>query len=159
MNKIDYLEKELARLLGWVQSADTRVALVLPLSTAMLGTLAFLAPDIDKWCISSAIITALASILLVLSIVCLAFASFPRTSGPKGSLIFFSGIKDKEIKQYSDSITSMDENSYINDLINQCHINAQIADTKFTWVKRSLVCLFVSSLPWFLSIYMLYGMK
>ncbi len=158
MNKVDYLEKELARLLSWVQSVDTRISLFLPLSTAMLGFLAILAPDIDKWSILSAITTTLAAIFLVLSIACLAFATFPRTDGPKGSMIYFSGINDRELEQYKSSVCNLDEASYINDLIEQCHINAQIANKKFSWVKRSLYSLFMSSAPWFISVYLLYGM-
>ncbi len=159
MNKVDYLEKELARLLAWVQTADTRVALVLPLSTAMLGALAVLAPAMDKWNIASAITTSFAMLLLSFSICCLAFASFPRTNGPRGSLIFFSGINEKELEQYRTSVNAMDEDSYTNDLINQCHINSRIAERKFMWVKRSLLSLFTSSIPWVLSVYMLYGIK
>ena len=159
MNKVDYLEKELARLLVWVQAADTRISLVLPLTTVMLGALAVLAPAMDRWNIFSALTTSFATLFLVLSISCLVFASFPRTEGPKGSMIFFSGINDKDIEQFRESVNSFDENGYIKDLTNQCHINAQIADAKFIWIKRSLIFLFVSSAPWFLSIYLLYRMK
>lgn len=159
MNKVDYLEKELSRLLEWVQAADTRVSLVLPLTTLMLSALAVLSPPIDKWTILSALTTSFSTLTLVASIGCLAFASFPRTKGIKGSMIFFSGIKDKDIKQFRDSVNAFDEKSYIDDLISQCHINAQIADAKFLWVKRSLVFLFLSSAPWILSINLLYGIR
>lgn len=159
MNKIDYLEKELARLLSWIQAADTRIALVLPLATAMLGALAVLAPNNEKWTVVSAVATSFSSFFLILSILFLALASFPRTNGPRGSMIFFSGINDRELEQYRSSVNELDENGYENDLINQCHINAVIANSKFSWVKRSIFSLFVSSLPWFLSIYLLYGIK
>lgn len=157
MNKIDYLEKELSRLLGWIQAADTRISLVLPLSTVMLGALAALVPSIDKWTILSAFTALASTIFLVLSIICLTFASFPRTKGPEKSLIFFSGISSKDIDEFRESVRLLDENEYINDLTNQCHINAQIADIKFTWVKRSLVNLYISSYPWYLSVNLLYG--
>lgn len=159
MDKIDYLEKELSRLLGWIQAADTRITLVLPLTTAMLGVLAVLAPKIGNWTIVSALATFFSAFFLVLSIICLAFASFPRTNGPKGSMIFFSGINSQDINQFKESVSALNENYYIADLVNQCHINAKIAGVKFTWVKRSLINLFVSSLPWFLSVHLLYGVR
>jgi hypothetical protein len=159
MNKVDYLEKELLRLLAWISASDTRVSFVLPLSTAMLGVLAVLAPCIDDWSVLSAISTSFSALFLVLSIGCLALATFPRTDGPKGSMIFFSGINDKELEQYRISVGALDEQGYIYDLINQCHINAQIAFKKYFWVKHSQQSLFISSAPWFISVYLLYGMQ
>ncbi len=49
MDTKDYLEKELSRLLQWIQVADNRLAFILPLATAMLGALAILAPTPEKW--------------------------------------------------------------------------------------------------------------
>ena len=157
MNKIDYLEKELSRLLEWIKSADTRISLILPLSTAMLGAIAALAPNESAWTVGSGISVAFTTFFLLSSIFSVAMASFPRTNGPKGSLIFFSGINSKELDQFRANVDSMSEDSYKNDLINQCHINAQIAETKFFWIKKSIMFLFASSIPWFFSIYYLYG--
>jgi len=95
----------------------------------MLGALALLAPAMDKWVIISSISTAFSALFLVLSIICLACAAFPRTNGTKGSMIFFSGINNIDLEQYRASVNSLDEEGYINDLINQCHINAKIAET------------------------------
>lgn len=159
MNKIDYLEKELLRLLAWIQAADTRIVFVLPLSTAMLGMLAALAPKIGGWEILSVLMVSFSIIFLVISISCLAFATFPRTDGPKGSMIFFTGISSKNSQQFREEVESFTEDKYIQDLSDQCHINAIIAETKFTWIKRSLIFLFLSSPPWFISVYLLYGIK
>lgn len=159
MNKIDYLEKELLRLLAWIQVADTRIVFVLPLSTAMLGMLAALAPKITNWSTLSILMVVFSVIFLVISIACLAFATFPRTDGPKGSMIFFIGISNKSREQFRDDVDSFTEEKYIQDLSDQCHINATIADAKFSWVKRSLIFLFLSSTPWFISVYLLYGVK
>lgn len=48
-------ETELDRLLGWVRAAESRLALILPLSTAMLGTLAVLLPSASKWTVAGGI--------------------------------------------------------------------------------------------------------
>ena len=157
MEKIDYLEKELSRLLSWIQAADSRLSLVLPLSTAMLGTLAVLAPQFANWSIISAILTSFAVLFLLLSLIFSAYALFPRTTGQKESLIYFSGITSRELAQYFISVNDCDTEKYKDDLINQCHINAQIAEKKFKWVQRSMVCLFISAIPWSLSIFILYS--
>jgi hypothetical protein len=157
LEKIDYLEEELSRLLTWIQAADNRLALVLPLSTAMLGALAVLAPQFTKWSILSAILTSFAVFFLLLCLVFSACASFPRTTGPKGSLLYFTGIISRDISQYFISVNEYDDEKYKSDLINQCHINAQIADKKFKWIQRSMICLFISAIPWALAIFVLYS--
>ncbi len=158
MNKIDYLEKELLRLLDWIKSADARIRLILPLVTAMLGTIAALVPKFELWSVFSGICVSFSVFFLLLSILSVAIASFPRTNGPKGSMIFFSGINNRELRQFKNDVNFFDEEKYQDDLMEQCYINAQIAQIKFVWVKKSMICLFLSSLPWFLSIYSFYGM-
>ncbi|MEW8330239.1 MAG: Pycsar system effector family protein [Candidatus Thiodiazotropha sp.] len=157
--QIDLLEKELNRLLLWIQSVETRMSWVLPLSTAMLGAMAILAPTFTKWTIFPAIVTVFAVLLLALSIVFSALSSFPRTTGPKGSLIYFGGIVSKELEQYSKAVNDLTKEEYIEDLIRQCHRNAQVAERKYTWIQRALGCLFLGAAPWVISVYLLYSIK
>lgn len=152
-------ESELDRLLVWVRSAESRLALILPLSTAMLGALAVLAPHASKWTVGGGITAAFAITFLLLSIAFAACASFPRTTGPKGSLIYFGGITTRELPQYETAVRSMTPEAYLNDLINQCHRNAQIAERKYAWVQRSMTCLFLAALPWGLALFILYSVK
>ena len=152
-------EVELDRLLGWARAAESRLALVLPLSTAMLGALAVLAPPASKWTVAGGIAVSFAAVLLLVSIAFAACASFPRTTGPKGSLIYFGGITTRELPQYEAAVKSLTPEAYLTDLINQCHRNAQIAECKYAWVQRSMACLFISALPWGLSLFILYSVK
>lgn len=156
-DQIAWSESQLSRLLEWVRAAESRLGLVLPLATAMLGTLAVLAPDKISWTVWAGIATFVSALLLLMSLVFAACASFPRTTGPKGSLIYFAGIVAKDVQQYQDAVKSMTPDSYLNDLIRQCHRNAQIAERKYTWVQRSMGCLFAAALPWFASVFILYS--
>jgi hypothetical protein len=153
------MEAELSLLLGWVRAAETRLAFVLPLSMAMLGALAVLAPSAPKWTIVGSVFSAFAALSLVLSIALAALASFPRTTGPKGSLIYFGGITTRDLVQYEQEVKSQSLESHLDDLIRQCHRNAQIAERKYTWIQRSMVCLFISTLPWVISLFILYSAK
>ncbi len=157
--RIDLLEKELSRLLLWTQSVEIRMSWVLPLSTAMLGALALLAPTASKWTVFPAIISTFTVFFLVLSIIFSALSSFPRTTGPKGSLIYFGGVVSKELEQYEKAVKNLSKEDYIEDLTRQCHRNAQIAERKFTWIQRALGCIFISAAPWVISIYLLYSIK
>jgi len=132
------MEAQLARLLDWVRAAESRLALVLSLSTAMLGALAVLAPAASEWSVVAAIAAAFAALFLVLSIGFAALASFPRTAGPKRSLIYFGGITSRDLTQYEAEVKSMTPHQYIDDLIRQCHRNAQIAERKYAWIQSSI---------------------
>jgi hypothetical protein len=159
LTRITWAESTLSRLLGWIGAAESRLNLVLPLSTAMLGVLAVLAPTFSQWTVFSAIAASFAALLLVLSLVFAACVSFPRTSGPKGSLIYFDGITGKEVEQYDAEFKSLVAEEYLEDLIRQCHRNAQIAKRKFAWAQRSMACLLLGSLPWVVAIHALYSSK
>jgi hypothetical protein len=159
MNKIDYLEKELSRLLEWIKSADTRISLILPLSTAMLGTIAALLPKFSLWTWCIGLSVTLSILLLAASLISVSVALFPRTNGPNNSNVFFGGINTKGLEQYRNEINQLNEEQYKTDLINQCFINARIANIKFYWVKKSLMFLLLSSLPWLFTIYVLFGLK
>lgn len=159
MDTKDYLEKELSRLLHWIQAADTRLAFILPLTTAMLGALALLAPKPEAWSSLAVVMFSFSVLFLVLSVIFSACASFPRTNGPKGSLLYFSGIESRELNQFSIAAKEMTDTQYIDDLISQCHINAQICEKKFSHIRHALACLFISSIPWSASIFILYGNK
>ncbi|MBA2880185.1 hypothetical protein HNR65_000492 [Desulfosalsimonas propionicica] len=156
MQTIDQMERELDRLLTWVRAADTRVTLVLPLDTAMLGALAAVASDTCGWNTWQVIWGLLSVIPLTASLVFLALATFPRTDGPRNSLVFFGGIANRTEREFRDAVQAVDEAGYAEDLISQCHVNAVIAVKKFRWIKLSLLSVFIAAIPWFLSIYSMY---
>lgn len=154
---ISRAEAQLDRLLGWVRAAESRLALVLPLSTAMLGALAVLVPPVTKWTVVGGIAAAFAAVLLLLSVIFSACASFPRTTGPKGSILYFGGVAARDLLQYQKAVKSATTEAYLDDLLAQCHRNAQIAERKYAWVQRSMACLFLAALPWGLSLFILYS--
>lgn len=155
--KIKRAEKSLERLLNWISAADSRVRLVLPLATAMLGALAVLAPAIDEWKVCAAIFASVSGILLFLSVIFTACASFPRASGPLGSTIYFGGIVTRELDQYKRKVHEQSDDEYLDDLLCQCHRNAQIAERKFNWIQKAMMALLVATLPWLLAIATIYA--
>lgn len=157
MIQTEQLQYILDKQLGWIASADARLSLVLPLSTGMLGSLAVFAPKPSAWGLAVGIPAALATLFLFLSIIFCAFACFPRTSGTDGSMIFFEGIRSRSVDEFTSTAHSADASELANDLIEQCYINAKIASCKFKWIKRSVMSLLISMLPWAVTLYELYG--
>jgi hypothetical protein len=154
---IERAEEKLSRILDWIRSADSRLRFVLPLAIAMLGVISALIPPPSLWTLLGGISASFSVFFLILSIVFCAFSTFPRTSGPLGSLIYFGGITTRELAQYERDFRSMSDDDYLADLLNQCHRNAQIAQAKFTWLQRSIACLFFSLIPWIVGLYEFYS--
>lgn len=152
---VDILEAELARLLEWSRAADQRIRFTTPLSTAMLGTLGILGANLSSWSNFQALTSVAAAFPLALSVAFSAFATFPRTTRPDGSLIYFGGISSLGLKRCEEAILSLSREAYTQDLISQCHRNAQIVCVKYRWIQRSLFCLFVSAVPWSVSLFIL----
>lgn len=159
MLETEQLQYILDKQLGWIASADSRLSLVLPLSTAMLGALAVYAPSPSQWTLIAGIPAAFAIFFLSISVVFCACASFPRTGGTKGSLMFFEGIVSRDVAQFRAAVKAAQKGELQDDLVQQCHINAQIASAKFAWVKRGMASMLGAMLPWAFAIYQFYGMK
>ncbi|MFV0600710.1 MAG: Pycsar system effector family protein [Brachymonas sp.] len=77
----------------------------------------------------------------------------------KGFIGFFGGIVSRDIAQFRSAVKAAQKSDLQDDLIDQCHINAQIASTKFTWVKRGMASMLTAMLPWAFAVYQFYGMK
>ena len=155
---VSFLEKNLARQISWISAADSKISFVFAIDTAMLGLLAAVSPKAaSSWAVAPAIFAAFAALCGLASLAFLSLASFPRTKGPKSSLIFFGGIARRDVDQFRKAACEMSTESHFDDLCVQCHRNAEIAKRKFVWVQRALVALYLSVAPWCLAIYLLYN--
>jgi hypothetical protein len=157
--KRSVLETNLDRQLGWIAAADAKTGFVFAAATAMLGLLAAAAPRYGQWTIEGVAASITAAGALVASLGCLAAAVFPRTAGPKLSTIFFGAISARDLDEYRRDVLTQDEAAYLEDLIQQCHINAQISSTKYYWLKRASVALYFSVIPWICAAYLLFRDK
>ncbi len=157
LDKIDFLESNLSRQLGWITAADSKGSFVFAFNTAMLGAIAVVSPNLwNEWSTTTAIILLLAIVFELASLSFLCFAAFPRTDGPKNSLIYFGEIAKLDSEKFSKSISTLNLESYRNDLISQCHRNAEIANHKFSWVRLALISLYLSVIPWVITIILLH---
>lgn len=153
-----FLEINLSRQITWIGVADSKISFVFAVNTAMLGVLAAVSPRATgDWTIAPAIFAAFACAFGLSSLIFLSLASFPRTKGPKNSLIYFGGITQRDLDQFRQAASQMSSESYIDDLCAQCHRNAEIAERKFVWVQRALVALYLSVAPWCLAVFLLYN--
>ncbi len=158
IDQVNFLEANLTRQLGWIAAADSKVSFAFAVDTAMLGVLAAVSPRTGSaWGVAPAICAAFAVALGLATLVLLSFASFPRTRGPKSSLVYCAGIAQRDVDQFRDAVAQLSLESYTVDLAAQCHRNAEIASRKFLWVQRALISLYLSVLPWGVAILLLYN--
>src|SRR5690349_5288788 len=125
--EIDEMKWALERQLGWIQSADTKLTILVPVPTAMLGISWLSAEKVSAMAWSSLLPMLAAFGLLGLSLVFSALSVVPRTNGPGSSNIFFGKIAHVTAPQYRSVVGSRSEADYLCDLIGQVHINAEIA--------------------------------
>jgi hypothetical protein len=155
----EVLEGSLGRQLAWIAAADGKTGFIFAVATAMLGLLASAAPKYGDWTALGVAFAVTATATLVSCLACVVATIFPRTTGPKLSVIFFGAVADRSVDDYRAEVQSLTDEAYTEDLIQQCHINAQIAAVKFTWVKRASVLLAVSVIPWVVAAYFLFRDK
>jgi hypothetical protein len=151
------LESDLARNIAWIAAADAKTGFLLTVATAMLGLEASVAPAHGHWTAAGVFFGSASAALLLASLACAAAAIFPRTKGPRRSLIFFGDVADLNLESFRSRIASRSDEDYIDDLVEQCHINAVIAGKKYTWVGRSGRLLFIAVVPWLVATFILFS--
>ncbi|WP_417247479.1 Pycsar system effector family protein [Celeribacter sp.] len=150
------LETSLGRQLSWIAATESRIALIVPLSTALFGTVAIKYSSFSSASCWIQLGSWTALILLSAAVVCASIAIFPRIKGPKASLIFFGGIASQPSESFFGILENTSEDAFRKDLAEQIYINARIAATKYSWIRRSMISLLLALLPWSLSVAKLY---
>jgi len=155
--EIDLIDRILSRNLSWIAAADSKVAPILAIDTAMLGVLAALVPSAASWRALPAVLAAISTLLLCGSVLSLIAGTFPRLSGPKASLVYFGGISNFEREQYVNQLLGSQSADLARDMAQQVHRNGEIAATKYWCVKWAMILLFASLPFWVVAISLLYA--
>ncbi len=94
VSRIQWFETNLARQLGWIAAADKRAAFVFSLDTAMFGLVIAIVKTtkLEMWNVWAGVGLLCAILAGILSLVDVIRATFPQTTGPRGSMIFFGAI-------------------------------------------------------------------
>jgi len=157
--KNDVLEQTLSRLINFISSAESKIAPLFIISTSMLAIFMALVPSTFDWKIKSIILVIFTVTPLIISLLLILVSIFPRTKGPKGSMIYFKGIIDQESDEYLNEMKEETEEKHFEDLARQCYINAEITSRKFKLIRYSMISLFISVIPWLFIIYEFYKAK
>lgn len=144
----------LERNLAWIAASEVKVGFIVTIDMAMLGGLAAAFGNLKiaerigciyLWALTGAIPIAIA-------IFCSGMSLLPRMDGPERSVLFFGRIAQLDRANYSAKFRQVSDEELLDDLTSQIHRNAEIAASKFLWVRRSMLWSFLSVIPWILAI-------
>lgn len=152
-DRIQAAERNLERLLEWVNRFDSKSSLVLGIDASMLGVVSGLAPPFRMW---TGLAVTLAGLTITLLAVGLGFVFagvFPRTKGPK-SLLYFGSVGKMPFSDYRQMFLEQTDRSYLNDLLEQCHRNSEILNHKFGALQWSYRAVLFAVIPWGATIFL-----
>jgi hypothetical protein len=146
-------EDNLQRQLDWISRYDTRISFVAGICITMVGVLFSTAPTFYWFEPVFYLCFLLSALLLIASLVCVYLGQYPNTTSQNSSLIFFGTIATLGVDEFKKKFKNGSDDEYLDDLLIQCHVNAQIMDKKFRMFKTALILMLVSVVPWALTIY------
>ncbi len=152
--KIKIAESNLQQELNWIGRHDTRIAFVTGTIIAMLGVLANASTHIMFWNEYLYFFFGLSALFLFSSLISIYFSQFPKIGSRNSSLIFFGTVALLKFDEYKKKFREMSREEYFDDLLSQIHINAEILNKKFVFLKSSLILLAVAIIPWLVGIYL-----
>ena len=143
----------LERNLAWIAAADAKVAISVTINVAMLGGLAgifgWTEANRTHWADLACVVAVFLSSAAVF---CAAMAIFPRTNGPKQSLLFSVPVADRDLPDYQAALKDCSDELLLKDWAGQIHRNAEIAKIKFAWVRLAMIWSFLGVPAWVVAI-------
>lgn len=149
-DRIEYAKWILERNLHWISAAEVKVGFIIAVDTAMLGALAaiFSTTKFSENGAWTNLFTIVTTVTLIGAIICAAMAVKPDTKGPPTSFVFFGKVAAQASADYVDHFKRANDDSFLQDLLDQIHRNAEIAKNKYEWVKSAVGWSFLSVPLW-----------
>ena len=117
-----------------IQFSDSKASGVIAISTLSVALLSFLPKDVSQ---VEAIVIALSSLILLISIIFALLTFFPRTyPRPSSGTIFWGNIS--ELKQYQHYERKFKQSNKLDEVLKQIYSIATIANNKYIWVSRAI---------------------
>lgn len=143
----------LERNLAWIAAADAKVAIIVTINVAMLGGLAGTFGWSEAHRTLWAYLACMMAVMLSGSgVFCAAMAMLPRTDGPKQSLLFSVPVAGMNLPDYQAALKDSSDEQLLDDWAGQVHRNAEIAKSKFEWVRVAMIWSFLGVPAWVVAI-------
>lgn len=141
-------EKSLSQMIDWIGRHDSRSAGLMGITVAMMGALSAATPAVKQWNGIFVFALAVASTGFAIVLYQLMRGQIPRLRAGKPSLSFFGTVAELPHDEFRSRFVKMTEEEYLDDVLNQCYVNARILRSKFRCLKRGLIALLLTAIPW-----------
>src|SRR5690606_32003201 len=108
---------------------------------------------IDNWCFWLYVVFGLTALLLFVSLFFIYKSQYPKTFSSNTSLNYFGTISEMKFDEFKRRTKQATDDEYLDDLLCQIHINAQVLKLKFRFLKISLILLGYYVMPWLICLY------
>ncbi len=152
--QIQLAVNNLERLLEWISRYDTKSSIILGIDTGMIAILISFTPHINAWNLFMIFSAITSVIILGTTLFFIQFGSYPRTKASNKSLIYFGTISEFSSDEFKKQFCNQKEEDYLNDLLEQCHRNAEIITLKFKNLKIAYRLLSFAIIPWIITIFL-----
>lgn len=141
-------EKSLSQMIDWIGRHDSRSAGLMGITVAMMGALSAATPAVKLWSGLFMVALALSATGFGIVLYQLMRGQIPRMRAGKPSLSFFGSVAGMPQDEFRERFINLTEEEYLEDVLNQCYVNARILRSKFRCLKRGLTALLITALPW-----------
>ena len=172
MDRQEALEKDLARIIGFVNNCDSKTSIILGSVLAavslLIGLGASSLTSIDNGSVFFyvvIILCAASAFLIIIGVLYLLKALHASIEpedylsgdeSAKRSPLFFGNVADMTFPEYKELVASRDTETYVEELESQIYINSQICKDKFENYNKGLVCSFLGLLILFVCVVLSY---
>lgn len=155
-DRLNHARWTLERQLTWIAAADAKVGVVIALHVAMVSGLgaAYTSANADRSAWVN-VMTGAYAFFVVSSVICAVLALWPRTDGPKSSMVYFGCVAKGGCDHYVEDFREKDEAYFLADLAEQAHRNAEIAQAKISHVGWAMKVAFVGAIFWLVAVSLL----
>lgn len=147
------LEKDLSRIIGFVNSCDSKSSIVMSGVLAIVALIAGLngpsladhfKNNLDSAGVILSLVLLIVSVALIIIGLSFVISSLyargkPDNQAYHDSLIYYGSISSLEYDDYKESVLSRTNEDYLEDLASQVHINSIICSKKYRLYNKGLI--------------------
>lgn len=143
---------QLSLVQGFFGRIDTKLAVILGLSLAMLATLATRLPALKEITPWLWLFVVLAVLPLLGCLFQLFITALPRTQGGTNSLVYFKEIASLKESEFLAAVQARSPEDLTRDLYGQVWRNSEILKKKFAALERAYLLLLGAAVPWLVAV-------
>jgi hypothetical protein len=147
------LEKNLERQTEWIRNSDVKIAMLLPINTALIAVLASQLDEARQavhW-----VLVIATSVPTLVSFGSAVLAAMPQFRHIGDSLIYFGDVAHHSREVFHDRVLNLTPEAHFEDLAEQVHFAAFLAQRKYRHVRNAYVALLIALPFWTAALYLL----